>query len=148
MPEGAYPDDWQEIVATIRERSGGRCECTGECALHRGQRCVEIDGEPARFAGGTIVLTVAHRNHCKSDSRPENLAHLCQKCHLRYDLVLHARNAYATRADDRTVDWVGGRDEPRTSASAGGGGVLDRMQEKGYAVSSISATDTRAQTKI
>lgn len=113
MPEGEYPYNWPEIVEAIRERSGGRCECTGECALHRGERCLEQDGRRARFAGGLIVLTVAHRNHCKSDSRPANLMHLCQTCHLRYDLVLHARNAYATRSDDRTVDMFGGRDEPR-----------------------------------
>lgn len=26
-----YPENWKEIVALVRLRSGGRCECTGEC---------------------------------------------------------------------------------------------------------------------
>jgi len=26
-----YPKNWPEIVARIRERSGNRCECRGEC---------------------------------------------------------------------------------------------------------------------
>lgn len=113
MPEGTYPDDWAEISARIRERAGGRCECTGECALHRGERCTEIDRTPAQFASGDVVLTVAHRNHCRSDCRDENLLAMCNTCHLRYDLTLHARNAFATRSDDRTIDMFGGRDDPR-----------------------------------
>lgn len=45
-----------------------------------------------------IVLTVAHVH----DHRPEacddaNLAHLCQRCHLRHDVDHHKQNAYATR---------------------------------------------------
>jgi len=43
------------------------------------------------------VLTVAHLNHYPPDCRPENLLALCQTCHLRYDQVLHARNAHETR---------------------------------------------------
>lgn len=94
MPEGQYPDNWKEITDAIGVRSGGQCECTGECALHRGVRCQERDREPAKFAGGIVVLTTAHRNHCKSDCRPENLLDMCNKCHLRMDMVLHARNAH------------------------------------------------------
>lgn len=30
-----YPKDWKAIVAAVRVRSGGRCECEGECGLHR-----------------------------------------------------------------------------------------------------------------
>lgn len=32
-----------------------------------------------------IVLTVAHLNHDPTDNSPDNLAALCQKCHLEYD---------------------------------------------------------------
>lgn len=108
MPEGAYPPAWPVISRRIRDRAGGRCECTGQCALHRGERCHERTGTLARFASGKVILTVAHLNHCKSDCRDENLLAMCQTCHLRYDLVLHARNAFATRSDDRTVDMFGG----------------------------------------
>lgn len=41
-----------------------------------------------------IVLTVAHLNHDPSDMREDNLAALCQWCHLHYDQQHHA----ATRA--------------------------------------------------
>lgn len=59
-----------------------------------------------------IVLTVAHLGtahadgrpgdkHDKMDCRPENLAALCQRCHLNYDRDEHAANAAATRAKKR-----------------------------------------------
>ena len=103
MPASSYPPDWSAISRAIRERSEGRCECTGECGLHRGDRCAERDGEPALFAAGRIFLTVAHRNHAPADCRPENLMALCQTCHLRYDGVLHATNAAATRRQRRAM---------------------------------------------
>lgn len=59
-----------------------------------------------------IVLTVAHLGtphpdgtpgdkHDKHDVRPENLAALCQKCHLDYDREDHVAAAYATRRRKR-----------------------------------------------
>ena len=92
-----YPKDWKIISGQIRERSGGRCECEGECGLHNGQdmfepvghRCVERHGEDAKFANGMVVLTVAHMNHQPMDCRPENLKAMCQRCHLRYDVDHH-----------------------------------------------------------
>lgn len=44
-----------------------------------------------------IVLTIAHLNHDTTDNRDENLAALCQRCHLNYDKELHATNARTTR---------------------------------------------------
>lgn len=99
MPDGPYPDDWSEISARIKERAGGRCECRGECGLHRGKRCVERDGEDAQYASGKVVLTVAHRNHHPPDCRDENLFAACQTCHLRYDQVLHAEHSWRTRRE-------------------------------------------------
>lgn len=62
-----YPADWKLISLRIRERSGGQCECDGECGLHRTtpgpRRCAERNHEPARWARGRVVLTVAHLNH-------------------------------------------------------------------------------------
>lgn len=96
-----YPKDWKAISKAIRERSGGRCECEGECGLHRTtpgpRRCVERHGEPAKWAKGKVVLTVAHLNHTPEDCRPENLKAMCQRCHLRYDHDHHQANARATR---------------------------------------------------
>ena len=96
-----YPSDWQAISLRIRARSGGRCECVGECGLHppnpEPRRCVERNGEKATYARGKIVLTVAHRNHVPEDVRDENLAAFCQRCHLRYDVDHHRATAAETR---------------------------------------------------
>lgn len=59
-----------------------------------------------------IVLTVAHlgtpypdgtpgNKHDKMDVRPENLAALCQKCHLNYDRADHLAHAAETRRRKR-----------------------------------------------
>lgn len=102
-----YPKDWKAISKAIRERSGGRCECHGECGLHRTtpgpRRCVERHGEPAKWAKGKIVLTVAHLNHQPEDCRPENLKAMCQRCHLRYDHDHHMKNAYQTRRNGKAA---------------------------------------------
>lgn len=97
-----YPKDWKVISARIKARSGGRCECQGECGLHQPnplpRRCIERDGEQATYAKGKIVLTVAHLG----DPSPENCADdnlkaMCQRCHNRYDMPMRQRNAAATR---------------------------------------------------
>lgn len=87
-----YPPDWPETSRRIRhERARRRCECEGECGLHKGRRCEEYDGEPACWANGTIVLTVAHLNHRPEDCRDENLKAMCQRCHNRYDAPARRR---------------------------------------------------------
>ena len=99
---GRYPKDWKRISAAIRERAGNRCECEGECGLHRTtpgpRRCVERNGEPAKWAKGKIVLTVAHLNHTEEDCRDENLKAMCNRCHLRYDVEHHKQSRRASRA--------------------------------------------------
>lgn len=98
-----YPKDWKAISAAIRFRSGGQCECEGECGLHKTnpgpRRCIERNGQPAKWAKGKIVLTTAHLNHDPMDCRPENLKALCQRCHLRYDVDHHKKNSAATRRE-------------------------------------------------
>lgn len=82
-----YPDDWPAISKRIREeRAGNRCECTGHCGLHGGRRCVERNGEPALFARGKVVLTVAHLDHQPEHCDDDNLLAMCPRCHNRYDL--------------------------------------------------------------
>lgn len=96
-----YPKDWKAISARIRERSGGQCECLGECGVrHRYQgaeRCPEFNGLPAAEFKGKVVFTTAHLNHTPEDNRPENLKAMCQRCHLLYDLPHHQKNARVTR---------------------------------------------------
>lgn len=96
-----YPQNWRQISEGIRARAEGRCECQGECGLHRTtpgpRRCVERHGEPAKWAKGKVVLTVAHLDHQPENCDPENLRAMCQRCHLRYDHDHHQANARATR---------------------------------------------------
>lgn len=96
-----YPKNWKAISAKIRARSGGRCECEGECGLHRThpgpRRCQERHGEFATWAKGRVVLTVAHLDHQPENCADGNLKAMCQRCHLRYDAPHHQRNAAATR---------------------------------------------------
>lgn len=94
-----YPSNWKEIVEQVRERSGDRCECRCQCGLHTTTgRCVERNGQPAKFAKGKIVLTTAHICKCEPPCGIlEHLLHMCQRCHLRTDRELHAKNSAATR---------------------------------------------------
>ena len=91
-----YPKNWSTaIVPRIRERSGNRCECTGECGLNHHyhdeatglerDRCQAVNGKPHPTTGSKVVLTVMHLNHEPEDCRDENLLHGCQQCHNRYD---------------------------------------------------------------
>lgn len=99
--KGRYPTDWKIVSLAIRRRSGGRCECEGECGLHRTnpghRRCVEQHNTPAKWAKGKIVLTVAHLDHTPENCDPSNLKAMCQRCHLRYDHDHHMKNSRETR---------------------------------------------------
>jgi len=92
-----YPMDWNEVVCRVRERSGNRCECTGQCGLHKftggPRRCEERNGAEAVFAKGRIVLTTAHLCKCEPKCGDmEHLIHACQRCHLRIDTRHHLAN--------------------------------------------------------
>lgn len=101
-----YPADWKAISARIKARSGGQCECEGECGLHRTtpgpRRCTERHGQPATWAKGRVVLTVAHLDHMPEHCADDNLKAMCQRCHLRYDVPHHR----ATRRQTRFADQV------------------------------------------
>lgn len=96
---GRYPADWKEISRRIRfGRAEGRCECRGECGrgTHSG-RCPNVHGGRAYGTGSVVVLTVAHLNHTPEDCADDNLAAMCQGCHLHYDRDHHAATAAAAR---------------------------------------------------
>ena len=96
-----YPPDWKQIVLRVAMRAGGRCECRGECGLHQTnpgpRRCIEYNGTKATFARGKVVLTTAHLCHDTKCADMTHLRHMCQRCHLRYDLKYHMKNARKTR---------------------------------------------------
>ena len=57
------------------------------------RRCVELNGKPALFAKGKIVLTTAHLCECDPlCGNLDHLKHMCQRCHLRVDVALHTRH--------------------------------------------------------
>jgi len=103
-----YPPDWRTISVSIRNRSGGRCECRGECGhTHLAPRCDAMNHTRHPVTGSRVVLTVAHLCRCrdaegKKCGDPTHLLALCQRCHLsldRADHIAHARaNRHARRA--------------------------------------------------
>lgn len=120
-----YPKEWPEIIKRIKERDGNKCKwCkvpNGAVGYRDDmgafwvlyQNKDEIDHRADSLAADgikliTIVLTVAHLGvdkpdgspgdkHDKMDCREENLAALCQRCHLNYDRDEHALNSAKTR---------------------------------------------------
>lgn len=104
-----YGAAWREIRQAILARAKHRCEwckrpngvvvmvlrCGCWCgpndgAHHQGPDCPYSDCPgPARRV--KTIITIAHLNHTPGDDRPENLAALCQRCHLRYDREHHAQ---------------------------------------------------------
>lgn len=110
-----YPADWKAIRAGILERAAHKCEQCGVQNHAIGYR--DADGtfnplDDAALQNGAagerkvikIVLTIAHLHDSDpANCAPENLAALCQKCHLTLDGPLHARNAAATRRAKRAA---------------------------------------------
>lgn len=104
-----YPANWKAFSESIRiGRARGRCECMGECGLHRTtpgpRRCVEQLGQPAKWAKGKVILSVAHLNHdggpCRCEplcANPDHVKAMCSRCHLRLDVPRHMLNASETR---------------------------------------------------
>lgn len=103
MDKSKYPPNWTQISMAIRDRAMNRCECRGECGLHRDRQCSEVNGTPATFAKGRVILTVAHLNHDTTDNRDANLKAMCQRCHLRVDGDQHRSNARKTRRARKAV---------------------------------------------
>lgn len=110
-----YPENWWEISRRIRfERAQGQCECEGECGLHRThpgpRRCVERNGQAAKWAKGKVMLTVAHLCHDASCDDESHLKAMCNRCHLRYDTEFHKANARRNRAAKSGQQWLGDMD--------------------------------------
>lgn len=97
-----YPPNWRDLVAAVRERSGDRCECSGECGAPLCQAgCEARNKQPHPVTGSRVVLTTAHLDHDTTHNDLGNLRHMCQSCHLRYDKALHRKNATRTRIRHR-----------------------------------------------
>jgi len=120
-----YPDNWKsEIRPAILERDNHCCKFCGvenksfgyrdingkfyswkliDDDLHNDgydyfsnelKNCYDKKGNPTK--GITICLTIAHLDHNTKNNDYENLAALCQRCHLNYDKDYHRENTRAT----------------------------------------------------
>jgi hypothetical protein len=125
-----YPVNWaSEIVPAIRRRSGNKCEWCGvpnqelggrgptgtwHKARPLGERLLRHEwpnpGDEAMCRGYDkplrivrIILTAAHLDHTPEHCQPENLAHLCQRCHNRYDQPHRRKNAAAARHGQKAI---------------------------------------------
>lgn len=117
IDKSKYPADWNEISRRIRfERAGNKCEW---CGLPNGEKVVRdsmgrgylydryvvmsaakrfvLFGSGIQPTPITVVLTVAHIDHDTTNNAEDNLAALCQRCHLTHDAKHHAKNAAQTR---------------------------------------------------
>jgi hypothetical protein len=103
-----YPANWKEIVVKVRSRSKDQCECFGECGLHKTtggpRRCEERHRQKAKWARGVVILTTAHLCQDSACDDLEHLRHMCNRCHLRYDVPQHIKNAAETRRLKREYD--------------------------------------------
>jgi 5-methylcytosine-specific restriction endonuclease McrA len=125
MDKHRYPPEWSTISRAIRERAGQHCEWCGvpngaygardrKGTWHEADSIHHLNSDAGEELFGAfpdmirIVLTVAHLGvsqpdgtpgdkHDTFDCRPENLAALCQRCHLNYDRADHVAHAAVTR---------------------------------------------------
>ncbi|ADD40066.1 hypothetical protein [Stackebrandtia nassauensis] len=99
-----YPKDWKQISARIRHgRAAGRCECDGICGTGHTGRCPARQHHRHPVTGSKVVLTVAHLDRTPEHCDDDNLAAMCQRCHLAYDAEQHASNAARTRFRNATA---------------------------------------------
>lgn len=96
-----YPLNWfSEIRPAIMRRAGDRPERGIRASCEKcGVRNHSI--RPTLYPDGMrdikIVLTIAHLDQDVDNNEPENLAALCQRCHLRWDRPWSLINAGLTR---------------------------------------------------
>lgn len=124
MRKQDYHPEWPRISQEVREAAGWQCEwCGVKNALviqrYDGNDWTEVDriradenSEWEETKGMTwarlkfhrltrIVLTVSHLDRNRHNNERDNLAALCQRCHLRHDIHQHIRNRRYGRYHDR-----------------------------------------------
>lgn len=127
-----YPPNWKsEIRPGILKRDNNKCKFCGlqnklqgwrdnqgnfyeaqmilDCMEKRGYDYFENElldtfdkyGNPRGMI--TIVLTIAHLDHDLKNNHGDNLAALCQQCHLRHDAKHKAEKRKAKRYENQEV---------------------------------------------
>lgn len=130
MKRELYPENWEEISMAIRTRAGNKCE---RCGVVNGASILRSTDDPAKYLIVNdlgehrtpdghlyrlseipeefdlneqltrIILTVAHLNQNPGDNQPENLACLCQRCHLNHDRPWNVIKCRATWQRKRII---------------------------------------------
>lgn len=120
-----YPPNWDEISDQVRSRAGWACEWCQAPHLKVIQRkpvrtmpdwvevifvkettgayedTVKMLPKRLKYHGLTkIVITTAHLDRDPGNNNLDNLAALCQRCHLRYDIHQHIRSRRFGRGHD------------------------------------------------
>ena len=120
-----YPDDWLTVIRPrILERDGHQCKFCGLANHLLGWRIPRTTRfyTPEQWAEGhipdddedvlvkvmkkkpkpfKIILTIAHLDHGLIDHSDDNLAALCQRCHLNHDRKAVARKRKQRRRYSR-----------------------------------------------
>jgi 5-methylcytosine-specific restriction endonuclease McrA len=106
-----YHPEWKtKIRPDILERDGNCCKFCGvenHKVIHRyGKGMDDWEYFPEGLEGEAwlldnikptkIILTIAHLDHDKTNNNYDNLAALCQKCHLGIDMSHHVANRKAS----------------------------------------------------
>ena len=116
-----YPKQWKAIRGAILTRAFNACEwcgapngelvgrdIAGGAVLLNDYAEAAAAWKAKGYPISKVVLTIAHLGtphadgrpgdkHDTHDCRPENLAALCQRCHLAFDRADHVRHARETR---------------------------------------------------
>lgn len=128
-----YPADWAQVRKRILVREGYRCKrcrapdreriargtgkdagtyMTSDAAVYdaeTGEQLAEqyrmTDYQVDRMV--TVVLTIAHLDQIVEHGEDDNLAALCQRCHLQHDREPSAAKAWLTRHLARGDDMFG-----------------------------------------
>jgi len=90
---GRYPANWDELSHQVK--CSAQWECEGSPMY---PACRARHGEPHPVTGSLVILTVAHLDHNPENCHRSNLRAWCQRCHLTYDAIEHAKNAAGTHA--------------------------------------------------
>jgi len=107
-----YHPEWKTVIRPdILKRDGNCCKFCGVengRLIHRNGKGINdwvyypegMESEAWLLDGiksTKIILTIAHLDHDKTNNDYDNLAALCQKCHLGHDIKHHMANQKANR---------------------------------------------------
>lgn len=98
-PERAklYPKDWPAISLAVRTEAAWCCEWCGR-AESEPTAAAKRARPGSKASKARVVLTVAHLDQDPTNNARDNLAALCQACHLGHDAHQHAANRAAIRS--------------------------------------------------